>query len=71
MAEIYQGEPIKMEQLAKAMGKKPETLSQVKRLLEKKGAVYAPRYGVFDFTVPLFDAFMRRIMPELPKTRNF
>lgn len=71
MVEIYRGEPIKMEQLAKAMGKKPETLSQVKRLLEKKGAVYAPRYGVFDFTVPLFDAFMRRIMPELPKTRNF
>lgn len=66
MAEIYRGEPLKMEPLAKAMNKKPGTLSQVKRLLEKKGVIYAPRYGVFDFTVPLFDTFMRRVMPEFP-----
>ena len=66
MAEIYRGEPLKMEPLAKAMNKKPGTLSQVKRLLEKKGVIYAPRYGVFDFTVPLFDIFMRRVMPEFP-----
>lgn len=71
MAEIYRGEPIKMDSLAKKMGKKPETLSQVKRLLEKKGAVYAPRYGVFDFTVPLFDTFMRRAMPDLPPIKKF
>ena len=66
MAEIYRGEPLKMEPLAKAMNKKPGTLSQVKRLLEKKGVIYAPRYGVFDFTVPRCDMFMRRVMPEFP-----
>lgn len=71
MAEIYQGVPIKMEEMVKIAGKKSGTLSQVKRLLEKKGVIYAPRYGVFDFTVPLFDAFMRRVMPKLPENRKF
>jgi hypothetical protein len=28
--------------------------------LIKKGMVYAPRYGFVEFTVPLFDNFMRR-----------
>jgi len=29
-----------------------------------KGMIYAPAHGDIAFTVPLFDEFMRRIMPR-------
>ncbi len=29
----------------------------------KKGMIYSPSYGDTEFTVPLFDDFMRRVMP--------
>lgn len=32
--------------------------------LIKKGMVYSPSHGEMAFTVPLFDEFMRRAMPE-------
>ena len=32
--------------------------------LIKKGMVYSPSHGEMAFTVPLFDAFMRRAMPR-------
>ena len=32
--------------------------------LIKKGMVYSPTYGDTAFTVPLFDDFMRRVMPK-------
>jgi hypothetical protein len=37
--------------------------------LLKKGMIYSPAHGDMTFTVPLFDEFMRRAMPEFePKT---
>ena len=33
--------------------------------LIKKALCYSPRYGEIDFTVPLFDGFMRRWLPDL------
>jgi hypothetical protein len=30
-------------------------------------AIYSPAHGDTAFTVPLFDGFMKRIMPELPR----
>jgi len=37
--------------------------------LIKKGMVYSPAHGDTAFTVPLFDEFMKRIMPELKRSR--
>jgi hypothetical protein len=35
----------------------------VRASLIAKGMIYTPGYGETDFTVPLFDAFMRRAIP--------
>lgn len=66
MAEASKGEPLRMDDVVAVSKGKPGALAQVKKKLEDKGAIYAPRYGVFDFTVPLFGDFMKRTMP-LPK----
>jgi hypothetical protein len=35
--------------------------------LVKKGMAYSPERGLIGFTVPKFDEFMRRAMPDAPK----
>jgi type II secretory pathway predicted ATPase ExeA len=39
--------------------------SPTRSSLIKKGMIYSKRYGDTEFTVPLFDQFMKRIMPNL------
>jgi len=34
-----------------------------------KGMIYSPSHGYLTFTVPLFDAFMRRTVPEFGHER--
>lgn len=63
MAEVSRGAPLRMEDIVSVSKGKSGALAQVKKKLEDKGAIYAPRYGVFDFTVPLFGDFMKRTMP--------
>lgn len=43
---------------------KATSLSPVRAKLIKKGMIYSPAYGDLAFTVPLFDEFMIRAMPE-------
>ena len=33
----------------------------------KKGMVFSPQYGDTAFTVPLFDQYMKRVMPKMPR----
>ena len=40
------------------------TLGPTRSQLIIKGMIWSPSYGDTAFTVPLFDQFMRRIMPE-------
>jgi len=42
---------------------KVESLSPLRSGLIKKGMIYSPQHGDTAFTVPLFDAFMRRTIP--------
>ena len=44
---------------------KPTSLSPVRADLIKKGMIYSPAYGEMAFTVPLFDEFMIRAIPNL------
>ncbi|HSX37745.1 MAG TPA: ATP-binding protein [Chlamydiales bacterium] len=44
---------------------KINSLGPVRSRLIKKGMIYSPAYGDMAFTVPLFDEFMIRAMPEL------
>jgi hypothetical protein len=38
-------------------------VAPIRATLISKGMVYSPAHGDTGFTVPLFDQFMRRVMP--------
>jgi hypothetical protein len=50
--------------IADTLGVKITTLGPVRANLIKKGMIYSPAHGDMAFTVPLFDEFMRRAIPE-------
>ncbi len=50
--------------VAAALGRKATSVAPVRDSLIKKGMLYAPEHGMIAFTVPLFDQFMRREMPD-------
>ncbi len=50
--------------IADTLGVKITTLGPVRANLIKKGMVFSPSHGEMAFTVPLFDEFMRRAMPD-------
>lgn len=64
MAELGSG-PYRTGDIADRVGSKITTLGPVRANLIKKGMVYSPSHGDMAFTVPLFDEFMRRAMPDL------
>jgi len=57
-------QPQRTSDVAKAMGRKASSVAPVRDSLIKKGMLYAPQYGTIAFTVPLFDEFMCREMPQ-------
>ncbi|MFD1765293.1 AAA family ATPase [Sphingorhabdus buctiana] len=62
MADLGEG-PYNSTTIAERLGRKPSSFGPVRASLVAKGMIYTPGYGQSSFTVPLFDAFMRRIMP--------
>jgi hypothetical protein len=50
--------------IATALGVKVTSLGPVRAKLIKKGMIYSPAHGDMAFTVPLFDEFMVRAIPE-------
>jgi AAA ATPase domain len=63
IAELGPG-PQRTADIAEVLGVKVTSLGPVRANLIKKGMVYSPAHGDMAFTVPLFDDFMRRIMPQ-------
>ncbi len=63
MAELGPG-PHRSGEIASVLGKDNSTVAPVRNRLISKGMVYSPAHGDTAFTVPLFDSFMRRIMPD-------
>ena len=51
--------------IADALGVKINSLGPVRANLIQKGMIYSPAHGDMAFTVPLFDEFMLRAMPNL------
>lgn len=72
MAELGAG-PHKTGAIAATLGVEPGAVATVRQGLIDKGMVWSQRHGETAFTVPMFDEFMRRQMPELeqhvPKRR--
>jgi len=65
MAELGQG-PYHTTDISGMLGVESSTaLSPVRSKLIKKGMIYSPSHGLLNFTVPLFDEFMRRAIPDL------
>ena len=53
--------------VAERLGVKVQTIAPLRSSLIKKGMIYSPAHGDTAFTVPLFDQFMLRTMPEGPR----
>jgi len=62
MAELGPGAS-RSGDIAACLGVKVNSIGPVRSKLIKKGMIYSPAYGDIAFTVPLFDAFMKRAMP--------
>ena len=63
MAELGAG-PHRSGDIAQELGVRTTSTGPVRASLIAKGMIYSPAHGDTAFTVPLFDQFMRRIMPE-------
>lgn len=51
--------------IARAYGAKVTTVAPIRSNLIGKGMIYSPAHGMTEFTVPLFDEFMRREVPAI------
>jgi DNA polymerase III delta prime subunit len=63
MAELGAG-PQRTGDIAEVLGVKIGSLGPVRAKLIKKGMIYSPAHGDIAFTVPLFDEFMVRTIPD-------
>jgi hypothetical protein len=63
MAELGPG-PHRSGDIARALKREVTSLAPTRSALIAKGMIWSPSHGDTAFTVPLFDEFMRRIMPN-------
>lgn len=63
MAELGPG-PHRSGDIAETLGRQVTELGPTRSQLISKGMIWSPSHGDTAFTVPLFDQFMRRIMPD-------
>ena len=63
MAELGPG-PHRSGDIAKLLGKEMSAVAPIRNRIIGKGMAYSPAHGDTAFTVPLFDSFMRRTMPD-------
>lgn len=64
MAELGPG-PHRSGDIAHLLNKEVQTVAPTRATLINKGMVYSPAHGDNSFTVPLFDEYMKRVMPNL------
>lgn len=62
MAELGAG-PHRSGDIANILNKEVSTIAPTRSSLIKKGMVFSPNHGDTAFTVPLFEGFVKRIMP--------
>lgn len=61
MASLGKG-PYRSGDVAAAIGKTTPQVGVVRDSLIKRGLCYSPRWGILEFTVPMFDSFVRRAL---------
>jgi hypothetical protein len=62
MAELGPG-PLRSGDIAQELRRAVTSLAPLRSQITNKGVIWSPSHGDTAFTVPLFDQFMRRIMP--------
>ena len=67
MAELGPG-PHRSGDIAHILNRQVTSVAPMRSALIAKGMIYSPAHGDTAFTVPLFDDFMKRIMPQLSAT---
>ncbi len=65
VAELGPG-PHRSGDIAEKLGRDVTSLGPTRAKLIAKGMVWSPTHGDTAFTVPLFDQYMRRVMPDFP-----
>ena len=63
-------DPQRCGDIAEKLGVEVNRVAPLRNGLIKKGMIYSPAHGDTAFTVPLFEAFMKRTMPNPPAPRN-
>jgi hypothetical protein len=63
MAEVGTG-PVRTGDVASVLGVKVTSMGPARAALIKKGMIYSPAFGDMAFTVPMFDQFMKRSIPN-------
>lgn len=66
MAALSPG-PYRTGEVAEVLKTKLSTIGPVRAKLIKKGMIYSPAHGDLEFTVPLFDRFMIRSIPQFTR----
>ena len=65
MAALGPG-PHRSGEVAQALGRKVQSVAPTRSNLIRKGMIHSPAHGDTAFTVPLFDQYLKRVMPEWP-----
>ena len=63
LADLGAG-PQKSGEIAERLKVKTTTVGPIRSKLILKGMIYSPQHGDTAFTVPMFEEYMRRTMPE-------
>lgn len=63
MSRLGKG-PYRSSDVANALKKDTQSLGPCRAQIISKGMIYSPAYGDIDFTVPLFDEYLRRNFPD-------
>lgn len=66
MAELGPG-PHRSGDIAHLLKKGVQNVAPTRATLITKGMIYSPSHGDTGFTVPLFDGYMKRVMPDFQK----
>jgi AAA ATPase domain len=64
MAQLGPG-PHRSGDIAQLLHREVTNVAPTRSSLIKKGMIYSPSHGDNSFTVPLFDGYMKRVMPDL------
>jgi len=67
MAELGTG-PHRSGDIAHLLKKEVQAVAPTRSTLINKGMIYSPGHGDNSFTVPLFDTYMKRVMPDFKKS---